>query len=103
MYSLCTVLYSHPVLVLPDFTKPFHIEINASDTAVDSVLTQEHTFVRKTIAFLGNILTSSEQNYSVYDHKLLAIITCCKAWHPYIDGQWTVVLTDPKLLIHLQT
>ena len=59
MHSLCTALCSHPVLALPDFTKPFHIESDASDTAVGGVLTQEHASVRKPIAFLSNTLTSS--------------------------------------------
>ena len=87
MYSLCTALCSHPVLALPDFTKPFCIESDASDTAVGGVLTQEHASVHKPIAFLSKTLTSSEQNYSVHDYELLAIVTCCKAWRPYIDGQ----------------
>ena len=88
---LCTPyalhLCSHPVLALPDFTKPFHIESDASDTAVGSVLTQEHAFVHKSIAFHSKTPNSSEQNYSVHDYELLEIVTYCKAWCPYIDGQ----------------
>ena len=87
MHSLCTSLCSHSVLALPDFTKPFYIESDASDTAVGGVLTQEHASVHKPIAFHSNILTTSEQNYSVNDCELLAIVTYCKAWCPYIDGQ----------------
>ena len=83
---MCTAICSHPVIALPDFTKPFCIECNASDTAVGHDLTQEHVFVHKPIDFLSKTLTSSEQNYSIYDYKLLAIITYCKAWCPYIDG-----------------
>ena len=87
MHSMCIELCSHPVLVLPDFTKPFHIESDPSDTAVGSVLIQEHASVHKPIAFLRNRLSRSDQNYSVHDYKLLAIVTYCKAWRPYIDGQ----------------
>ena len=53
MLSLCTILCSHPAITLLDFTKPFQIKINAFDNAVDSVLTQEYTFIHKPIAFLG--------------------------------------------------
>ena len=67
MLSLCTALCSHPVLALPDFTKPFRIESAASDTTVGGVLTQEHASVHKPIAFLSKTLTSSEWNYSVHD------------------------------------
>ena len=60
MCSLCTSLYCHPVLALPDSTRPFCIESDASETAVGGVLTQEHASVQKPIAFLINTLTSSK-------------------------------------------
>ena len=103
MSSQSTALCSHPILALPDFTKPFPIESDASDTAVGGILAQKHASVHKPIDFLSKTFTSSEQNYNVYDNELLAIVTCCKAWQPYIDGQQTVVLTDHKPLIHLHT
>ena len=79
MCSLCTALCSHSVFALTDFTKPFHMESDTSDTAIGDLLTQEQKLVHKPIAFLRNILTSSEQNYSIYNYELLAIVTCCKA------------------------
>ena len=87
MHSQCTALCSNPVHALSDFTKPFCIESSAFDSAIGGVLTQEHASIHKPIAFLSKTLTKSERNYSVYDYKLLAIVTCCKAWCPYIDGQ----------------
>ena len=103
MCSLHTALCSHPVLALTDFTKPFHIEIYASDTAAGSVLTQKLTSIHKPIDFLRKSLNSSEQNYRVHNYELLAIVICCKAWHPYIDGQQTIAPTDYKPLIYLHT
>ena len=38
-----------------------------------------------------------------YDRELLAIVTCCKKWRQYIDGQRTVVITDHRPLVHLST
>ena len=101
MCSLCTALCSHPVLALPDFTKPFRIDSDPSNTAVGGLLTQKHASTHKPIAFLSKTLTISEQNYTVHDHELLTIVTCCKAQLPYIDGQLTVVLSDHKPLSHL--
>ena len=65
MRSLCTALCSHPVLALPDFTKPFCIESDASDNAVGGILSQECISVHKPIAFFRKIFTSSKQKYSV--------------------------------------
>ena len=88
---------------LPDFHKTFHIESDASNTAVGSTHTQEHAYIHKPIAFLRKMLISFERNYNDHDHELLAIVTCCKAWGPHIDGQQTVVLIDHKPLIQLHT
>ena len=96
IYSLCTGLCCHPVLAMPDFTKPFCIESDASDTAEYSVSTQKQASIHKPIAFLRKTSTSCEHNYSIHDHELLAIVTCCKAWCPYIDGQYTLVLIHKK-------
>ena len=60
MCSLFTTLCSHTVLALPDFTKPFPIECNTSDTAVGVVLTQKHASIYKLLAFLRKTLTSSK-------------------------------------------
>ena len=45
--SLCTTLCSNPVLALPDFTKVFQIESNASDTTIGILFTQQHISVEK--------------------------------------------------------
>ena len=103
MCSLCIALCSYPVFALPDFTKLFCIESDASDNAVGGVLTQEHVPDHKHIAFLSKTLTSCERNYSVHDYELLSIVTYCKAWCSYINRQQTIGLTDHKALIHLQT
>ena len=87
MFSLFSVLFIHPVLVLPESTKPFQIESNASDTAVGGAFTQEHTSVNKPISFLSNTLSSSEKKYSFYDHELHSSIIYCKAWCHCIDRQ----------------
>ena len=86
IHSLCTTLCSHSVLTLPDFTKPFRIESNISETAVGGVFTKEHASVHKPIAFLSKALTSSKKNYNVPDCELLAIITYCKACAPTLMG-----------------
>ena len=78
--SLCTALCSHPVLALLEYTKPFQIESDASDTAVSSVITQEHAYIHKHIAFLNNTSTNSEKKYSIHDCELFSIVTYCKAW-----------------------
>ena len=60
IYSPFTALCSHPALALPNFTKPFQIESDASKSAVGCVLIQGHIYVYKPTAFVSKMLTSSE-------------------------------------------
>ena len=81
-----SALCSHPVLALPNFTKAFQIESDVLDTAVGGVLTQEHGSIHKPIAFLRNILTSSEKITVFTTMSCLQLLLFVKAWHPYING-----------------
>ena len=55
-----------PVLVLPDFSKTFELDCDASGIGVGVVLTQG----RKLIAYFSKKLNGAALNYSTYDKKL---------------------------------
>lgn len=54
---LKSALNSSPVLALPDFTKPFLIETDASGTGIGEVLMQEHN----PIAYISKALGPRQQ------------------------------------------
>jgi hypothetical protein len=65
---------------MPDQTKLFQIECDASKDASGAVLTQLDTNgVRHPCAFISKTFSPAERNYEIYDHKLLAIISF-KLW-----------------------
>ena len=64
-----------PVLMMPDQTKPFQIETDASKYATGAVLTQlDSNGARHPILFISKTFSPAERNYEIYDRELLAII-----------------------------
>ena len=53
---------------MPDQTRAFQIEADASKYASGAVLTQEDKFgERHPVAFLSKSFTATERNYEIYD------------------------------------
>jgi transposase InsO family protein len=92
-----------PVLMMPDQTRPFQIEADASKYATGAVLTQLDSFGnRHPISFISKTLSPAEQNYEIYDRELLAIIRALEEWRHYIQGSThtTTVFSDHKNLTY---
>ena len=61
--ALKRALISAPVLVLPDFSKPFTIETDASSTGVGAVLSQDNYHVD----YISKALGPKTQALSTYE------------------------------------
>jgi hypothetical protein len=92
-----------PVLTMPDHTKPFQIECDASKYASGAVLTQlDSNGDRHPCAFISKMFSPTERNYEIYDRELLAIIRALEEWRHYIQGSAhaTTILSDHKNLTY---
>ena len=92
-----------PVLMMPDHSKPFQIEADASKYASGAVLTQcDINGDRHPIAYISKTFSPAERNYEIYDRELLAIIRALEEWRHYIQGSphQTTVLSDHKNLTY---
>jgi RNase H-like domain found in reverse transcriptase len=64
-----------PVLLMPDQSKPFQIESDASKVATGAVLTQlDSNGNQHPVAFLSKTFSEIERKYEIYDRELLGII-----------------------------
>nr|XP_028952712.1 uncharacterized protein LOC114822500 [Malus domestica] len=61
---------STPILAIPDFTKSFTIECDASDSGIGAILSQES----HPIEFLSKPLAPKHHALSVYDREMLAVV-----------------------------
>jgi transposase InsO family protein len=90
-----------PVILMPDHTKPFQIECDASKYASGAVLTQlDSNGDRHPCAFISKTFSPTERNYEIYDRELLALIRALEEWRHYIQGSahTTTVYSDHKNL-----
>jgi RNase H-like domain found in reverse transcriptase len=95
-----------PVLLMPDQSKPFQIESDASKVATGAVLTQlDSNGDRHSIAFMSQTFSETKRKYKIYDRELLGIIQALKEWRHYIQesGHTTVVYSDHKNLTYFRT
>ena len=95
--TLKEALCQSPVLSLPDFSKPFAIETDASEAGIGAVLMQEG----HPIAFMSKALGPKSQGLSTYEKEFMAILLAVQAWRPYLQFQEFVILTDQKSLTQL--
>lgn len=89
------LLTSAPILITPDFSKPFIIQCDASKTGVGGVLAQEDSDdVELPIAFFSKKLNRPQQNYSITELECLAAVWSIEKFREYIEGHPFKVITD---------
>jgi hypothetical protein len=67
-------LSTAPILRGLDWTLPFHISSDASDTAIGAILGQEENHLPYAIYFICKNMTPTELNYIVIEKEFLAVI-----------------------------
>ena len=85
--TLKECITAEPVLIQPDLTKQFEIEVDSSGFARGAVLLQKGPDNKKhPIAFYSQTLTDAEQNYPIKDLEFSAIVHALLHWCPFLAG-----------------
>lgn len=86
-----------PILRLPDFSKTFYLETDASNFGIGVVLLQD----KLPIAFFSKKLGPRRRVTSTYHKELYAIVETVQKWRQYLLGREFVIRSDQKSLREL--
>ena len=97
-----SLLSQPPILALPDLSQNFILRTDASDVGIGASLLQEHNGTLHPVIYVSRKLLQREQNYSIIERELLAIIWAVHKLSRYLLGQQFIIQTDHKALKYLQ-
>ena len=91
-----------PILMMPDHTRPFQIQVDSSLFTTGGILTQVDTNGdHHPCTYLSKSLTKEHRNYDTGDREL---VWALKEWQHYIQGLGctTIILSDHDNLRHFK-
>ena len=100
-----TCLASPPVLIYPDWNKPFYIEGDSSDYAVRSVLSQkdDNTKILRPIGYSSYSLKPEQRRYGPGERECFSLLAASRRWRPYCRAAKELnFITDHEPLVWLR-
>ena len=93
-----------PILALPDFSREFFLQCDASNIALGAVLSQfDDQNLEHPISFISRKLTPTEQKYDVRSKEALCIVWAVRRLRPYLISKPFTIFSDHQSLEFLRT
>lgn len=102
--DLKETLTSSPVLIPPDWTRPFRCHVNASKNSVGDTLTQMDDNRRDhLISYYSRKLSDAEENFTANEREFLGLFYFLKRFLRYLEGASFDLFTDNQILNNFMT
>jgi hypothetical protein len=98
---LKTKLSSAPALRGPNWSLPFHIYTDASDTTLRAILGQREGKIPYSIYFISKNLSPAEANCTITEKEFLSVVHAINKFRHYIIGYEVFVPIDHSTIIFL--
>jgi hypothetical protein len=95
--ALKEAVTSAPALAMPDFTKMFVVECDASSHGFGAVLIQDS----HPVAFFSRPVAPRHRALAAYERELIGLVQAVRHWRPYLWGRRFEVKTDHYSLKYL--
>jgi hypothetical protein len=101
--SLRTVLVEAPILIRPDFKKPFCLDVDWSSKGVEAILSQKEEKFEKVIAYASKSLIAAQKRFHPMEGECYALIWGIMHFRQYLYRKHFILRTDHKPLEWLAT
>ena len=92
--QLRKALINQPILKMADLSKPFILQVGASDLELGAVLLQEDNGKKSPVPYASQTLKQNERAYAVIVKECLALVWAVQKFHNYLYGTTFSVETD---------
>ncbi|GJS88535.1 reverse transcriptase domain-containing protein [Tanacetum coccineum] len=90
-----------PILVVPDWNRPFELMCDASDFTIGAVLGQRKTKHFQPIHYASKTMTEAQIHYTTTEKEMLAVVYAFEKFRPYLVLSKSIVYTDHSALKYL--
>ena len=101
--QLKAAVTKEPVLRMPDFTRTFILQTDASQNGAGAALLQEHDGTKHPVAYYSKKFSQRERSYSTIEKECLALIWGVRKFQIYLYGVEFVLETDHQPLVFLDS
>ncbi|GKD21518.1 reverse transcriptase domain-containing protein, partial [Tanacetum coccineum] len=90
-----------PILIAPDWDRPFELMCDARDFAIVSVLGQRHEKYFRPIHYASKTMNEAESHYTTTEKEMFAVVYAFVKFRSYLILNKSIVYTDHSALKYL--